>query len=217
MNSFRFHSIRPLAHLPQPGTAQALLTKLANDPAIVHIMHQHQFSVGLLTELAPHEHPHLLGLNENKGEVIRLRIRTDAYDGFRLYAEVRRVLCHELTHNVWGDHDENVCSSDSCLVSYPDPSFQFKQLNSKLNKEVAEYERAAAHGTHYLSGAASGDIYEPSVEHVHSHVLGGSASPSQDVFSIEERRRRTLEATMRRLQKEEEEIEHSCGTGTTGW
>jgi hypothetical protein len=75
-------------------------------------MQTHRFAVGLLTELAPHEHPGLLGLNENAGQAIKLRLRTDDYDGFRLYAEVRRVLCHELTHNVWGDHDNNV---RSCL------------------------------------------------------------------------------------------------------
>jgi hypothetical protein len=71
-------------------------------------MNEHKFSVGLLTELAPHEHPGLLGLNKNAGESILLRLRTDQYDGFRLYSDVRRVLCHELTHNVWGDHDDNV-------------------------------------------------------------------------------------------------------------
>jgi hypothetical protein len=71
-------------------------------------MQKHEFSVEVLTELAPHEHPELLGLNVNAGQAIKLRLRTDRYDGFRLYAEVRRVLCHELTHNVWGDHDNNV-------------------------------------------------------------------------------------------------------------
>jgi len=71
-------------------------------------MSLHQFTIGLLTELAPHEHPHLLGLNENGGEKIKLRLRTDRYDGMRLYADVRRVLVHELTHCVWGDHDNNV-------------------------------------------------------------------------------------------------------------
>ena len=34
-------------------------------------MRLHQFSIGLLTELAPHEHPHLLGLNQNAGAVSR--------------------------------------------------------------------------------------------------------------------------------------------------
>ena len=72
------------------------------------VMQKHQFSVGVLTELAPHEQPHLLGLNVNAGQSIKLRIYTDRYDGFRNYKEIRRVLCHELAHNVWGDHDNNV-------------------------------------------------------------------------------------------------------------
>ena len=71
-------------------------------------MNSHKFSVGLLTELAPHEHPDLLGLNVNQGQSIKLRIRTNRYDGFRRYKEIRKVLCHELAHNIWGDHDNNV-------------------------------------------------------------------------------------------------------------
>ena len=94
--------------MPKPETALERLSKLSDDPAIRHIMQKHKFSVGVLTELAPHEQPHLLGLNVGAGQSIKLRIRTDAYDGFRPYLEVRRVLCHELTHNVWGDHDNNV-------------------------------------------------------------------------------------------------------------
>lgn len=78
-------------------------------------MQKHKFTVGILTELAPHEHPELLGLNVNAGQQIKLRLRTDAYDGFRVYREVRRVLCHELTHNVWGDHDNNVCENHDFL------------------------------------------------------------------------------------------------------
>ena len=106
-STYVFHKIEPLSHLPKPETALERLTKLSNDPAIRHIMQKHKFSVGVLTELAPHEQPHLLGLNVNAGQSIKLRIRTDAYDGFRPYLEVRRVLCHELAHNVWSDHDNN--------------------------------------------------------------------------------------------------------------
>jgi hypothetical protein len=108
---YKFHRIQSLQHLPSPQRALDLLDRLANDPAIQHIMQEHKFVVGTLTELAPHEHPNLLGLNKNAGEVILLRLRTDAYDGFRLYADIRRVLCHELTHNMWGDHDDNVEST----------------------------------------------------------------------------------------------------------
>lgn len=92
---------------------------------------------------------------------------------------------------------------------------QFKELNSKLNKEVAEFERAQRDGTHHLMH--KGDVYEPSSEfeaEAHAHVLGGGGGFSS--FSLnesrEERRRRMLDATMSRLRKEEEELEQSCGT-----
>ncbi|KAK0466834.1 WLM-domain-containing protein [Desarmillaria tabescens] len=170
--NYRFHQLLPLPHLPNPASAHNLLQRLSDDPAIQHIMQQHQFSVGVLTELAPHEHPELLGLNVNAGQQIKLRLRTDRYDGFRTYKEVRRVLCHELTHNVWGDHDNN-----------------FKELNSKLNREPSSELEAEAR----------------------IQVLGGSGSFNRDE-SNEERRRRLLDATMARLRKEEQEMEDSCGT-----
>ncbi|KAH7918274.1 WLM-domain-containing protein [Leucogyrophana mollusca] len=192
---YRFHRIEPLQHLPSPDTALSRLTTLSNDPAIRHVMQNHKFSVGVLTELAPHENPELLGLNVNAGQAIKLRLRTDAYDGFRPYLEVRRVLCHELAHNVHGDHDNN-----------------FKELNSKLNREVAEFEAAAANGTHYLSDAVQGAYKPSSNEEAEAlvHVLGGSGSGSGD--SLEDRRRRALEAATARLRKQEEELEQSCGT-----
>jgi hypothetical protein len=79
-------------------------------------MQKHHFYVGLLTELAPHENPGLLGLNIERGATIKLRIRLDTYDGFRPYLEVRRVLCHELAHNVWGEHDNNVSRNTQLLI-----------------------------------------------------------------------------------------------------
>lgn len=48
-----------------------------------------------------------LGLNRNKGEVIELRLRTDAYDGYRDYRTIRKTLCHELAHCVFGEHDRD--------------------------------------------------------------------------------------------------------------
>ncbi|KAI0272552.1 WLM domain-containing protein [Gloeopeniophorella convolvens] len=198
-NSFIFHRLEPLQHLPNPGSALALLQRLSSDPAIKHIMLGHQFSVGVLTELAPHEHPELLGLNVNAGQSIKLRLRTNGYDGFRSYREVRRVLCHELTHNVWGDHDNN-----------------FKELNSRLNREVAEFERRTHENTHTLGD--SEDSYEPSSEleaEARAYVLGGTGTAPSASESTEERRRRVLQATMSRLRKEEDEIEQSCGTAPT--
>ncbi|KAF8586460.1 WLM-domain-containing protein [Ramaria rubella] len=198
--NFKFHRLEPLPHLPSPESALELLKRLSTDSAIAHIMRLHKFSIGLLTELAPHEHPHLLGLNQNAGAIIKLRLRTDAYDGFRTYKEVRRVLCHELTHCVWGDHDDN-----------------FKTLNSQLNREVAEFEREALQGSHSLNG--SGATYEPDLDPEGqtglsggSYVLGGDSTTVTTTDTREERRRRILEATAARLLREEQTIEDMCGS-----
>ncbi|KAI0049099.1 WLM-domain-containing protein [Auriscalpium vulgare] len=178
--------------LPHSTPAHALLTRLSTDPAVQSVMAAHQFTVGMLTELAPHENPDLLGLNVNKGEVVKLRVRTDAYDGTRAYGEVRRVLCHELAHNVWGDHDDN-----------------FKTLDSQLTKEVAAFERAAREGAHTLDpraadayvppeGSYSDFVYAPPVERekeARAQILGGT---KQEGDSAEDRRRLAREAAERR-------------------
>ncbi|KZV81729.1 WLM-domain-containing protein [Exidia glandulosa HHB12029] len=90
---YRFHRIEPLAHLPNADKAEALLKRLAEDPAIQHVMRLHEFSVGVLTELAPHEHmePYLLGLNVNAGQSTRILQYqvTSAHGSVRRYAFVR--------------------------------------------------------------------------------------------------------------------------------
>ncbi|THH11276.1 hypothetical protein EW145_g757 [Phellinidium pouzarii] len=200
---FGFSEIVPLPHLPAPESARERLSRLANDPAIKHVMSVHHYNVGTLTELAPHEQPQLLGLNVNHGEAIKLRLRTDAYDGFRLYADVRRVLCHELAHNVHGDHNDD-----------------FKALNSLLNKEVADFEHAQRTGAHTLGG--NGPVYTPSAStrdleiesEAQGHILGGSSPSVND--TREERRRRALDAAVNRLRREEAELEQSCGTAGPG-
>ncbi|KAL2024276.1 hypothetical protein VTK56DRAFT_8758 [Thermocarpiscus australiensis] len=111
--NYTFHTLRPLPHLPNSARSLALLERLKSDPGIRHVMRKHRFSVGLLTEMDPAAHTsadhegvtRILGLNRNRGEVIELRLRTDAYDGWRDYRVVRKTLCHELAHNVHGEHD----------------------------------------------------------------------------------------------------------------
>ncbi len=110
-SKYTFQSIRPLPYLPNPDRAQRFLERLANDPGIKTAMRAHKFSVGLLTEMNPADHTtqesRTLGLNRNRGEVIELRLRTDRYDGYRDYKVIRKTLCHELAHNVFGEHDRN--------------------------------------------------------------------------------------------------------------
>lgn len=51
--------------------------------------------------------------------MIELRLRTDAYDGYRNYKIIRKTLCHELAHNVFGEHDR-----------------QFWDLTNQIEREV---------------------------------------------------------------------------------
>ncbi|KAH8907187.1 WLM-domain-containing protein [Coniochaeta sp. PMI_546] len=113
--TYTFHTVRPLPYLPGPERSLALLERLKDDAGIRAAMRKHKFSVGLLTEMDPaayteanHEGTtRILGLNRNQGEVIELRLRTDAGDGYRDYNTIRKTLCHELAHNVHGPHDRN--------------------------------------------------------------------------------------------------------------
>ena len=126
---YTFLDIRPLPYLPNPSRSLEYLKQLANDAGIKAAMRKHKFTVGLLTEMNPVEHTtsnhegtsRTLGLNRNQGEVIELRLRTDAYDGYRDYKTIRKTLCHELAHNVFGRHTEELpdtlrCCRDAHLI-----------------------------------------------------------------------------------------------------
>ncbi|KAI9038825.1 putative zinc metalloproteinase [Aspergillus affinis] len=110
-DSYTFHQLLPLSYLPNPTRSHQFLARLRDDPGIRAAMAKHRFSVPILTEMNPIEHTtqdsRTLGLNRNKGEVIELRLRTDAYDGYRDYRTIRKTLCHELAHCVFSDHDRD--------------------------------------------------------------------------------------------------------------
>ncbi|RYP29818.1 hypothetical protein DL767_006559 [Monosporascus sp. MG133] len=172
---YTFMALRPLPHLPRPERSLAFLERLRDDPGIRAAMRAHRFSVGLLTEMDPLAHTQethegttrILGLNRNRGEVIELRLRTDAYDGYRNYKIIRKTLCHELAHNVHSPHDRN-----------------FWDLCHQIEREVDR-------GDWRSGGRSVGDAeyYEPvgsSEEVAYDHggwtggefVLGGGNGPS---------------------------------------
>ncbi|PQE12874.1 wlm domain-containing protein [Rutstroemia sp. NJR-2017a BBW] len=84
--TYTFHTLRPLPYLPNPSRSLQFLQRLKDDAGIKASMRKHKFSVPLLTEMNPVEHTtsthegtsRTLGLNRNQGEVIELRLRTDA-------------------------------------------------------------------------------------------------------------------------------------------
>lgn len=181
------------------------LVRLSTDPAIVHVCSLHSYQIGILTELLPHEHPNLLGLNENNGQRISLRIRTDDYEskGLRDYRTTRRVLIHELAHIEVNDHP-----------------VEFKELNSLLNKEVMEYEESVSLNCHSFLERDS--FYEPmqDVSVDKGQTLAGGKTDqhkqreSNENYEREERRIRMLRAALRRVEEQESAIEVGCGTST---
>lgn len=157
-------------------------------------MKTHDLRVGTLTELHPLKNPELLGLNTNAGQIVSLRILTDDLDGTRPYNDVRRVLVHELAHNRFGGHEND-----------------FKEFNSLMNKELARFE-ASSKGRRLEEG----EVYQPvGREELELYAdkgavsgtgntlgasgsgFGGAQGPAEDE-TMEDRRRRTLEAVERR-------------------
>lgn len=122
-SAYTFGRCEPLSYLPNPSRSLQFLERLRDDPGIKFAMAKHRFYVPLLTEMNPAEHTthesRTLGLNRNKGEVIELRLRTDAYDGYRDYRTIRKTLCHELAHCVHSEHDR-----------------QFWELTKQIEQEV---------------------------------------------------------------------------------
>ena len=163
--TYRFHALQALPTLPPgvtPGVAAAeqRLRELSEDPGILGVMRRHQWNVGRLSEMPPQgqvgvSEMCVMGLNRNAGQEILLRLRTDDGRGLRPYASVVPVLLHELTHNVWSEHDNN-----------------FKALNSQLNREYKELAEPGYPHTRSDAGrgAAAGAADE------RGHVLGGESA-----------------------------------------
>jgi hypothetical protein len=97
-NEYTFHAMEVLESFEDSAKARTILMRVKKDPAIIHIMKRNQWSIGLLSELHPHEDRTILGYNMNKGQKIALRLRTEELDAFRPYDMIRDVLLHELTH-----------------------------------------------------------------------------------------------------------------------
>ena len=154
--TYTFQTLIPLPYLPNPSRSLRFLERLRDDAGIKASMRKHKFSVGVLTEMNPADHTthesRTLGLNRNRGEVIELRLRTDAYDGYRDYKVIRKTLCHELAHNVFGEHDRN-----------------FWDLTKDIEKEVEANDWRS--GGHALS---SEEFYNPNDSGIDGeHMDGG--------------------------------------------
>ncbi|CAH1757108.1 12382_t:CDS:2 [Entrophospora sp. SA101] len=200
---YTFHQIRVIEKIPKSEKAHEILERLRDDRGIKAIMQKYKFSVGTLQEMdfsrmfLSSNNTKLLGYNVNKGESISLRLRTDDLQGFRHYADIKKVLLHELTHNVWDGHDEN-----------------FHQLNRQLNKDAVSLDWTLSDG----KKLSNEEFYNPSEQEGidtrswqgGAYVLGGDTERAK----ILSKRELLAEATLMRLTKEEKELDESCGFGS---
>ncbi|KAL6864591.1 WLM domain-containing protein [Trichoderma novae-zelandiae] len=212
-SKYTFLQVRPLSGLPRPERSLKLLMRLKEDPGIKAAMRKHKFTVALLTEMEPLAHTEsthegttrILGLNRNQGEVIELRLRTDAHDGYRDYKTIRKTLCHELAHNVHGPHDR-----------------QFWDLCHQIEREVDAADwKSNGHtlgetSRYHISGQEQDD------EDVHEDdggwtggefVLGGRKVSSAGLS----RREILAQAALERQRKEAEEEASAVEAVERGW
>ena len=167
---YTFDTIIPLSYLPNPDRSKRFLQRLVDDPGIKSAMRKHQFRVGVLTEMDPSQHTthesRTLGLNRNRGEVIELRLRTDAYDGYRDYKIIRDTLCHELAHNVHGEHDHNfwdLCKAIEKEVKVGDWKSGGQAVSSQVYYDTGDPEERNGHvdsggwhGGEFVLGGSTG-------------------------------------------------------------
>ncbi|EHK99109.1 putative Ubiquitin and WLM domain-containing protein [Glarea lozoyensis 74030] len=158
-------------------------------------MRDHQFTVGLLTEMNPVEHTQsnhegtsrTLGLNRNQGEVIELRLRTDA-----------NTLCHELAHNVHGPHDR-----------------KFWDLCKQIEKEVdlaTSSGRTIGEREEYYDGGHGEDVDDHGGWTGGEFVVGGSVAGGGGGLSRREVLAKAAEERMKRLR--EQQGGEGSGTGS---
>jgi hypothetical protein len=104
-----FGSVSVLPGFADGDVAQSILEGIARDPGVLAVMKERKWFVPVLGELYPDgkvgtDPVCVLGLNENSGQRILLRIRTDDLLGFRKIGIVMQTVWHELAHNMLSEH-----------------------------------------------------------------------------------------------------------------
>lgn len=211
---YTFMQVRPLGGLPNPDRSLKLLMRLKEDPGIKAAMKKHKFTVALLTEMEPLAHTEsthegttrILGLNRNQGEVIELRLRTDAHDGYRDYKTIRKTLCHELTHNVHGPHDRqfwDLCHQIEREVDAADWKTSGRTIGESSRYHISGQDEEE--DVHEDDGGWTGGEF----------VLGGTNSKMSSAGLS--RREILAQAALERQRKEAEEEATAVEAVEKGW
>uniref|UniRef100_A0A7S4N2I3 WLM domain-containing protein n=1 Tax=Odontella aurita TaxID=265563 RepID=A0A7S4N2I3_9STRA len=200
---YGFGAIEIFPNLPERDKAREILTSLANDPGILACMAKHKWNVGCLAEMFPkgyvgQDEVCVMGLNQNKGQKILLRLRTDDLKGFRKNLSIRKVLFHELAHNVHSDHN-----GDFFLL--------MRQIEKECNE--MDWKRGSGSTTTGTVGCQHA-VEENSVATSSRRFEGGTRRLGGDSLGLSHQipaRDLAARAAVMRLTVEEEEIRRGCG------
>ena len=199
LSPYRFHAIQTLPGFKDEAKARQILEELSNDPAILYVLEKRRWTVGSLCEMYPEGQVGVsdvcvMGLNQNKGQKILLRLRTDDLKGFRKILSIRKVLYHELSHNVHSEHDD-----------------EFYMLMRQIERDVNSADWTQGSGRaldpsfeRFEGSSASRETHDGGV-----HVLGGGSAVIPHTL-VQPRVLAAIAATQR-LSAEEKEVEDACG------
>jgi len=168
---YTFTTLRPLAHLPNPSRALEYLERIRSDRGVRAVMRRYKWTVPVLAEMEPvgntDARSRTLGRNHGGGALIEVRLRTDAYDGFRDYRTVRKTIAHELAHNVHAEHDSRfweLCTRLTNEIERDDWASAGRPLTDQVFYEpppppartsLQDHGTTWNGGTHLLGGAAA--------------------------------------------------------------
>jgi len=135
-----FGSVSALAGFADTSKAQSILESVARDPGVLAVMKERKWFVPVLGELYPDgkvgiDPVCVLGLNENSGQRILLRIRTDDLLGFRKIGIVMQTVWHELAHNMLSEHTGEFYALVSALKRRGDELDWTKSKGHTLSSE----------------------------------------------------------------------------------
>jgi hypothetical protein len=106
---FGFGEVRALPGFADADAVVERLQRIALHAGVLAVMKAHKWFVPVLSEMYPDgkvgvDPVCVLGLNVNKGQEIKLRLRTDDLAGFRKADVVWKTVWHELAHNEISEH-----------------------------------------------------------------------------------------------------------------
>ncbi|CAN0047645.1 unnamed protein product, partial [Ectocarpus sp. 8 AP-2014] len=213
LSPYRFERIETLPGLPEEETARKILESLAADPGVRAVLEKHRWTVGALCELYPEgkvgvSDRCVLGLNQNHGMKILLRLRTDDLQGFR---KVRVVRCGWWllgdTHS-FGKVQRRLPASCALLFCVEREAAELNWTQQSGGRTLAGRPPAPPAQPAGLPGGGGGFVLVKEAFEGGSGRLGGDSNAFTKIFSAGEM---AGQAAVQRLTPEEQEVEDCCG------